>query len=49
MPRRVRAIGRWLTLNREAAAAAGNRTMMATDVAGYLVRRGLPFRAPTIG
>jgi argininosuccinate lyase len=40
----VRAIVDGLTLNREEAAAAATGLLLATDVADYLVRRGLPFR-----
>jgi argininosuccinate lyase len=40
----VRAIVDGLTLNREHAAAAATGMLLATDVADYLVRRGLPFR-----
>jgi argininosuccinate lyase len=40
----VRAIVDGLTLNREQAAAAATGMLLATDVADYLVRRGLPFR-----
>jgi argininosuccinate lyase len=40
----VRAIVDGLTLNRSAAAAAATGMLLATDVADYLVRRGLPFR-----
>ncbi len=40
----VRAIVDGLTLNRAAAAAAATGMLLATDVADYLVRRGLPFR-----
>jgi len=40
----VRAIVDGLTLNREETAAAATGLLLATDVADYLVRRGLPFR-----
>ena len=40
----VRAVVDGLTLNREHAAAAATGMLLATDVADYLVRRGLPFR-----
>ena len=40
----VRAIVDGLTLNRAEAAAAATGMLLATDVADYLVRRGLPFR-----
>ncbi len=40
----VRAIVDGLTLNREQAAAAATGMLLATDVADYLVRRGMPFR-----
>ena len=40
----VRAIVDGLTLNREEAAAWATGMLLATDVADYLVRRGLPFR-----
>ena len=40
----VRAIVDGLTLNRQQAAAAATGMLLATDVADYLVRRGLPFR-----
>ncbi len=40
----VRAIVDGLTLNPEAAAGAATGMLLATDVADYLVRRGLPFR-----
>jgi argininosuccinate lyase len=40
----VRAIVDGLTLNRDEAAAAATGMLLATDVADYLVRRGLPFR-----
>ncbi|HUK33323.1 MAG TPA: argininosuccinate lyase [Vicinamibacterales bacterium] len=40
----VRAIVEGLTLDRERAAAAATGLLLATDVADYLVRRGLPFR-----
>ena len=40
----VRAIVDGLTLNRDQAAAAATGMLLATDVADYLVRRGLPFR-----
>jgi argininosuccinate lyase len=40
----VRAVVNGLTLNREEAAAAATGMLLATDVADYLVRRGLPFR-----
>jgi argininosuccinate lyase len=40
----VRAVVDGLTLNRAAAAAAATGLLLATDVADYLVRRGVPFR-----
>jgi argininosuccinate lyase len=40
----ARAVVNGLTLNREQAAAAATGMLLATDVADYLVRRGLPFR-----
>jgi len=40
----VRAVVDGLTLNRPAAAAWATGMLLATDVADYLVRRGLPFR-----
>ena len=40
----VRSIADGLTLNREEAAAAATGLLLATDVADYLVRRGMPFR-----
>jgi len=40
----VRAIVDGLTLNRDQAGAAATGMLLATDVADYLVRRGLPFR-----
>ena len=40
----VRAVVDGLTLNREEAAAAATGLLLATDVADYLVRRGMPFR-----
>jgi argininosuccinate lyase len=40
----VRAIVDGLTLNKAEAAAAATGLLLATDVADYLVRRGLPFR-----
>jgi argininosuccinate lyase len=40
----VRAVVRGLTLDRERAARAASGMLLATDVADYLVRRGLPFR-----
>jgi len=40
----VRAIVGGLTLNRDEAAAWATGMLLATDVADYLVRRGLPFR-----
>ena len=40
----VRAIVDGLALNRAEAAAAATGMLLATDVADYLVRRGLPFR-----
>ena len=40
----IRAIVDGLTLNRAAAASAATGMLLATDVADYLVRRGLPFR-----
>ena len=40
----VRAVVNGLTLNREQTAAAATGMLLATDVADYLVRRGLPFR-----
>jgi argininosuccinate lyase len=40
----IRAIVDGLTLNRAQTAAAATGMLLATDVADYLVRRGLPFR-----
>jgi len=40
----VRAVVGGLTLNRAQAAAAATGLLLATDVADYLVRRGVPFR-----
>ncbi len=40
----VRAVANGLTLDREQAARAASGLLLATDVADYLVRRGLPFR-----
>jgi argininosuccinate lyase len=40
----VRAIADGLTLNRAEAAVWATGMLLATDVADYLVRRGLPFR-----
>jgi argininosuccinate lyase len=40
----VRAVVNGLTLNLAAAAAAATGLLLATDVADYLVRRGVPFR-----
>jgi len=40
----VRAVISGLTLDRERAARAASGMLLATDVADYLVRRGLPFR-----
>jgi argininosuccinate lyase len=40
----VRSVVRGLTLDREQAARAASGMLLATDVADYLVRRGLPFR-----
>jgi argininosuccinate lyase len=40
----VRAVIGGLTLDRERAARAASGMLLATDVADYLVRRGLPFR-----
>jgi argininosuccinate lyase len=40
----VRAVVGGLTLNRAQAAAAATGMLLATDVADYLVRRGVPFR-----
>jgi argininosuccinate lyase len=40
----VQAVARGLTLNRERAAAAASGLLLATDVADYLVGRGVPFR-----
>src|SRR6185295_11605393 len=40
----VRSVVRGLTLNRERAAAAASGLLLATDVADYLVGRGVPFR-----
>ena len=40
----VRAVVNGLTLNRASAAAAATGMLLATDVADYLVRRGVPFR-----
>jgi argininosuccinate lyase len=40
----VRSVVSGLTLNRERAAAAASGLLLATDVADYLVGRGVPFR-----
>jgi argininosuccinate lyase len=40
----VRAVVDGLTLNRDQAAEAATGMLLATDIADYLVRRGLPFR-----
>jgi argininosuccinate lyase len=40
----VRSVGGGLTLNRSRAAAAASGMMLATDVADYLVGKGMPFR-----
>jgi len=40
----VRSVVRGLTLNRERAASAASGLLLATDVADYLVGRGVPFR-----
>ncbi len=40
----VKAVGGGLTLNRARAAAAASGMMLATDVADYLVGKGMPFR-----
>ena len=40
----VRSVAGGLTLNRERAAAAASGLLLATDVADYLVGRGVPFR-----
>jgi argininosuccinate lyase len=40
----VRAVVNGLTLNRSRAAAAASGLLLATDVADYLVGRGVPFR-----
>jgi argininosuccinate lyase len=40
----VRSVGDGLTLNRSRAAAAASGMMLATDVADYLVGKGMPFR-----
>jgi argininosuccinate lyase len=40
----VRAVNGGLTLNRAQASAAATGLLLATDVADYLVRRGVPFR-----
>ena len=40
----VRSVGGGLTLNRERAASAASGMMLATDVADYLVGKGMPFR-----
>jgi argininosuccinate lyase len=40
----IEAVVRGLTLNRERAAAAASGLLLATDVADYLVGRGVPFR-----
>lgn len=40
----VRAVANGLTLDRDRAARAASGLLLATDVADYLVRRGLPFR-----
>src|SRR5260221_1228915 len=45
----VRSVVSGLTLNRELAEAAASGLLLATDLAGYLVRCGVPFRrAPAI-
>jgi argininosuccinate lyase len=40
----VKSVGGGLTLNRPRAAAAASGMMLATDVADYLVGKGMPFR-----
>jgi argininosuccinate lyase len=40
----VQSVAHGLTLNRERAAAAASGLLLATDVADYLVGRGVPFR-----
>src|SRR4051812_24650649 len=40
----VKSVGGGLTLNRERAASAASGMMLATDVADYLVGKGMPFR-----
>jgi argininosuccinate lyase len=40
----IASVVRGLTLNRDAAAAAASGLLLATDVADYLVGRGVPFR-----
>jgi argininosuccinate lyase len=40
----VKSVGGGLTLNRARAAAAASGMMLATDVADYLVGKGMPFR-----
>src|SRR4051812_5332815 len=40
----VKAVGGGLTLNRSRAASAASGMMLATDVADYLVGKGMPFR-----
>ena len=40
----VKSVGGGLTLNRERTAATSSGMMLATDVADYLVGKGLPFR-----
>ena len=40
----VKSVGGGLTLNRERTAAASSGMMLATDVADYLVGKGMPFR-----
>jgi argininosuccinate lyase len=40
----VRSVAGGLTLNRERTAAAASGLLLATDVADYLVGRGVPFR-----
>ncbi len=40
----VRSVGGGLTLNRSRAASAASGMMLATDVADYLVGKGMPFR-----
>ena len=40
----IRAVANGLTLDRDRAARAASGLLLATDVADYLVRRGLPFR-----